>query len=251
MSLTNCVWCVYTECCWSYMWLTLHVCSVTSDSMDCSSLGSSVHGITLARILEWVAISFSRGSGFPGSSALQRLPAMRETWVWSLGQEDPLEKEMETHSSILAWRIPWMEEPGGLQYTGLQRVRHNWATSFHFISLHFTSLHFTSLHFFSRGSPWQRAPTCISWISCIGRRILYQCLLGTATVTPRKSWLTLTISSFFKDCEILSNANSLTLVSLTHLLWILRLLPLWFVLHCLVLEAMPQAKCVYVSLCYT
>ena len=50
---------------------------------------------------------------------LQRLPAMRETWVRSLGQEDPLEKEMATHSSILAWRIPWTEEPGGLQSTGL------------------------------------------------------------------------------------------------------------------------------------
>ena len=45
---------------------------------------------------------------------LKHLPLMRETWVWSLGQEDPLEKEMATHSSILAWRIPWMEEPGGL-----------------------------------------------------------------------------------------------------------------------------------------
>ena len=45
---------------------------------------------------------------------LKRLPAMQETWVQSLGQEDPLEKEMATHSSILAWRIPWMEEPGGL-----------------------------------------------------------------------------------------------------------------------------------------
>ena len=45
---------------------------------------------------------------------LKRLPAMRETWVRSLGQEDPLEKEMATHSSILAWRIPWTEEPGGL-----------------------------------------------------------------------------------------------------------------------------------------
>ena len=49
---------------------------------------------------------------------LKRLPAMRETWVRSLGREDPLEKEMATHSSILAWRIPWMEEPGGLQSTG-------------------------------------------------------------------------------------------------------------------------------------
>ena len=55
---------------------------------------------------------------------LKRLPAMWETWVQSLGWEDPLEKEMATHSSILAWRIPWTEEPGGLQSTGLQRVRH-------------------------------------------------------------------------------------------------------------------------------
>ena len=54
---------------------------------------------------------------------LKRLPAMWETWVRSLGWEDPLEKEMATHSSILAWRIPWMEEPGGLQSMGLQRVR--------------------------------------------------------------------------------------------------------------------------------
>ena len=53
---------------------------------------------------------------------LKRLPAMLETWVQSLGWEDPLEKEMATHSYILAWRIPWMEEPGGLQSTGLQRV---------------------------------------------------------------------------------------------------------------------------------
>ena len=48
-----------------------------------------------------------------------------ETWVLSLGQEDPLEKEMATHSSILAWRIPWMEEPGRLQSMGSQRVGHN------------------------------------------------------------------------------------------------------------------------------
>ena len=54
---------------------------------------------------------------------------MQETWVWSLGQEDPLEKELATHSSILAWRIPWMEEPGGLQSTGSQRVGHDGATS--------------------------------------------------------------------------------------------------------------------------
>ena len=56
---------------------------------------------------------------------LKRLPAMRETWVRSLGQEDPLEKEMATHSTILAWRIPWMEETCGLQSTGSQRVGHD------------------------------------------------------------------------------------------------------------------------------
>ena len=50
------------------------------------------------------------------------LPAMRETWVQSLGHEDPLEKEMATHSSTHAWKIPWMEKPGGLQSMGLQRV---------------------------------------------------------------------------------------------------------------------------------
>ena len=52
-------------------------------------------------------------------------PAIQETWVQSLSQEDPLEKEMATHSSILAWRILWTEEPGGLQSTGSQRVGHN------------------------------------------------------------------------------------------------------------------------------
>ena len=56
---------------------------------------------------------------------LKRLPAMWETWVRSLGREDPLENEMVTHSSILAWRIPWMEEPGGLQSMGSQRVGHD------------------------------------------------------------------------------------------------------------------------------
>ena len=56
---------------------------------------------------------------------LKCLPPMQETQVQSLGWEDPLEKEMAIHSSILAWRIPWIEEPGGLQSTGSQRVRHD------------------------------------------------------------------------------------------------------------------------------
>ena len=56
---------------------------------------------------------------------VKRLPTTWETQVRSLGQEDPLEKEMATHSSILAWRIPWTEEPRGLQFTGSQSVRHS------------------------------------------------------------------------------------------------------------------------------
>ena len=56
---------------------------------------------------------------------VKRLPAVQETQVQSPGQEDPLKKEMATHSTILAWRIPWTEEPGGLQSTASQRVRHN------------------------------------------------------------------------------------------------------------------------------
>ena len=55
-------------------------------------------------------------------------PAMQDTLVWFLGQEDPLEKGMASHSSILAWRTPWTEDPGGLQSMGSQRVRHDWAT---------------------------------------------------------------------------------------------------------------------------
>ena len=56
---------------------------------------------------------------------VKRLPTMQETWVQSLGWEDLLEKEMATHSSILAWKIPWMEEPGRLQSMGSQRVGHD------------------------------------------------------------------------------------------------------------------------------
>ena len=56
---------------------------------------------------------------------VKNLPEMQETWVQSLGREDPLEKGMVTHSSILAWRTPWTEEPGGLQSMGSQRVRHD------------------------------------------------------------------------------------------------------------------------------
>ena len=63
---------------------------------------------------------------------VKRLPAMQETWVLSLGWEDPLEKERATHSSTLAWKILWMEEPGGLQSMGLQRARQDTTEQLHF-----------------------------------------------------------------------------------------------------------------------
>ena len=59
------------------------------------------------------------------AQTVKSLPTMWKTWVRSLGQEDPLEKEMATHSSILAWKIPWTEEPGRLQSMGSQRVGHD------------------------------------------------------------------------------------------------------------------------------
>ena len=68
--------------------------------------------------------------GFPSDSPLKNMPVMQdvlEMWVQSLGQEDPMEKEMATHSSILPWKIPWTKEPGSLQSMGSQRVTHDLA----------------------------------------------------------------------------------------------------------------------------
>ena len=75
----------------------------------------------------WKALSFHITCFFTSlvAQTAQHLPAMRETWVRSLGQEDALEKEMATHSSTLAWKTPWMEESGGLQSMGPQRVGHD------------------------------------------------------------------------------------------------------------------------------
>ena len=70
----------------------------------------------------------------------KRLSTMWETWVRSLGQEDPLEKEMSIHSSTIAWKIPWIEEPGRLQPMGSQRVGHDWAT-LTYLTLPYLTLH--------------------------------------------------------------------------------------------------------------
>ena len=68
------------------------------------------------------------------AQTVKNLPAMQETMVRSLGWEDPLEKDLAAHSRILAWRIPWTEEPGGLQSMGSQRVGHNWLTNNNYCS---------------------------------------------------------------------------------------------------------------------
>ena len=79
--------------------------------------GDCIHEIKRHLLLEnWASLVAQR---------LKRLPAMQETWVRPLGWEDPLEKEMATHSSILAWRIPWTEEPSELHSMGSQRVGHD------------------------------------------------------------------------------------------------------------------------------
>ena len=87
--------------------------------MDRDAWHAAIHGVAKSR---------TRLSDFISLHSFQtvkNLPAVQETWVQSLGQEDPLEKGMATHSGILAWRIPWTEEPGGLQSVRLQRAGHD------------------------------------------------------------------------------------------------------------------------------
>ena len=84
---------------------------------------------------------------------LKHLPTTQETWVRSLGWEDPLEKEMATHSSSLAWRIPWTEEPGGLWSTGSRTVGHDWATSLS-LSLSKCTSWVATLPFIYQLKPW-------------------------------------------------------------------------------------------------
>ena len=109
------------------------------------------------------------------------LPAMQDTWVGSLSQEDPLEEVIATHSSILAWRITWTEEPHGLQFMGSQRFRHDWMTN--------TETHQTDTAEQKKGSgagtelqlqqAWNKhsatfQKTIYSWYKAIGSRSLNQ-----------------------------------------------------------------------------
>ena len=128
---------------------SLQVCLTFHDPMDASVPGSSVHGILQARILEWIVIPFSRES-------TQEL-----NWVLLHCRT---EKAMAPHSSTVAWKIPWTEEPGGLQSMGSLRVRHDWATS---LGL------FTFMHWRRK---WQPTPVFLpresqGWGSLVGCRL--------------------------------------------------------------------------------
>ena len=110
---------------------------------------------------------------------LKRLPPMRETRVQSLGREDPLEKEMAIHSSILAWRIPWTEKPSRLQSTGSQRVGHDWAASPYllFFSQLFVRPQTTTLPLctsFSWGWSWSLPPVQCHEPPSVALQALYQ-----------------------------------------------------------------------------
>ena len=87
---------------------------------------ATVHGVTKSQTrLSDFTFTFTLHITSLVAQMVKRLPAVWETWVQYLGWENPLEKEMATHSSTLAWKSPWTEEPGGLQSTGLQRVGHD------------------------------------------------------------------------------------------------------------------------------
>ena len=109
--------------------------------------------------------------------------AMQETWVWSLGWEHPLDKGMATHSSVLAWRIPWTEEPGGLQSTGSQRVRHDREALTPRLGNHQVHLH--SRRIFPERSLW--AKQCVRGSVCVAHWIGQTDVKLTAISTASKT----------------------------------------------------------------
>ena len=90
------------------------ICVLIEQSKEMTTESKKQHPITF-----WASLV---------AQTVKNLPAMLESWVWSLGWQDPLEEGIATHSSILAWRIPWTEDPGGFQPVVFQRVGHDWAT---------------------------------------------------------------------------------------------------------------------------
>ena len=101
---------------------------------DTDAAGLEVILWQLPDLWNWFSILVTHWTSLVAQMVKASAYTMRETLVWSLGQKDPLEKEMATHSSSLVWKIPWMEKPDRLQSMGSQRVGHNWVTHFYFSS---------------------------------------------------------------------------------------------------------------------
>ena len=122
----------------------------TSTILQKNSKSNSTCASCLGRIPFWILFLCFLLKGPPLFQMVKRLPTMRETWVRALVWEVPLEKEMTAHSSILAWTVPWMEEPSRLPSMGSQRVRHDWVTSLHFLlNIFFHKFYFKSIFFIS------------------------------------------------------------------------------------------------------
>ena len=113
-------------------WKIINFKSTSNNTTATSTLNPFSEWLLFARYYSWHIVFYLILAlnilGLPDGSDGKNPPAMQNTWVWFLCWADPLEKGMTTHSSILAWNIPWTEEPGGLQSMGWQRVRQDWAT---------------------------------------------------------------------------------------------------------------------------
>ena len=142
------------------------------------------------------------------AQTVKRLPTMWETRVQSLGQEDLLEKEMATHYSILAWKIPWMEEPGRLESMGSKRVRHDWVTSVQFSSVQLLS----RVRLFA--TPWTEAHQAS--VSITNTQSLLK-LISIKSVMPSKYLILwrplLLLPSIFPSIRVFSNESVL------HIRW--------------------------------
>ena len=140
---------------------------------------------------------------------IKNLPAKQETQIWSLGQKDTLEKEMATYSNILAWKIPWTEEPSRLQSMGSQRAGHNWVTNTLRFSVQFSSVQSLS-HVWLLATPWTAA--CQASLSITNSRSLLK-LVSIESVMPSNKLILchplILLPSVFPSISIFSNESAL------------------------------------------